>query len=216
MNASVPFASWEPIVDLASDIIVGGEVLCAHPHPLNPDAWRAWYARVGLVVAQAGLSGLCTVNVDTHQILDKRLMQAVLGAFSEAPTDIEWHIEWTERGSDEHIEAAASALTALRDRRNDIGLAVDDVGAGQDGLRRIALTAPNLIKIDRHLLVRARHHRMTRGIITDVASIGRRIGAQTICEGIETEEDRILARDLGVDWGQGYLWSARPLMRGAA
>ncbi len=213
MNAPIPFATWEPIVDLTSDVIVGGEVLCAHPHPTSARAWRAWYMHVGTVVTQAGLSGLCTVNIDTHQILDKRLVQSLLNAIAESPATIDWHVEWTERGSHHHIEAAASILTALRDQRADVGLAVDDVGAGQDGLRRIELTAPDLIKIDRHLLVRARDHRMARSIISHVASLGRSIGAQTICEGIETEEDRALVRALGVDWGQGYLWPARPLMR---
>lgn len=216
MNAPTQFASWEPIVDLASDVVVGGEVLCARPHPINPDAWHAWYAHIGAVAAQAGLTGLCTINVDTHQILDERLMQALLGAFAEGPADIEWHIEWTEHGSDEHIETAASTLTALRDRRIDIGLVIDDVGAGQDGLRRIALTAPDIIKVDRHLLVRAHQHSSARSIIEHLASIGRDIGAQTICEGIETEDDRVLAREMGINWGQGYLWPARPLMRVAA
>ncbi len=213
MNAPISFASWEPIVDLSSDVVVGGELLCAYPHPTHSRAWRTWYAHVGAVAAQAGLTGLCSVNVDTHQILDKSLVRALLGAFAEAPRDIEWHIEWTERGSHDQIEDAACVLTALRDRRADIGLVIDDVGAGQDGLRRIALTTPDLIKIDRHLLVRARQYRETRSIIQHVASIGRDIGAQTICEGIETEDDRVLARDLGVHWGQGYLWPARPLWR---
>jgi EAL domain-containing protein (putative c-di-GMP-specific phosphodiesterase class I) len=213
MNAPIPFASWEPFVDLSADVVVGGELLCAHPHPTNRPAWRAWYAHVGAVATLAGLTGLCTVNIDTHQILDKRLVQALLGAIEQSPATIDWHIEWTERGSHHYIEAAATILTALRERRADIGLAVDDVGAGQDGLRRIELTAPDLIKIDRHLLVRARDHRMARSIISHVASLGRSIGAQTVCEGVETESDRALARDLGVDWGQGYLWSARPLLR---
>lgn len=215
MNTAIAFASWEPIVDLASALVIGGEVLCARPHPVSAYAWRAWYKQVGVVAAQAGLTGLCTVNVDTHQILDKQLVQALLGAFAEAPAAIEWHIEWTERGSHHHIETAASILTALRERRADIGLAVDDVGAGQDGLRRIELTAPDIIKIDRHLLVRARKYRTARSIIEHVASLGHSIGAHTVCEGIETEDDRALALELGVDWGQGYLWPARVLMRGA-
>lgn len=213
MNASIPFATWEPIVDLASDVIVGGEILCVHPHPASPRAWRAWYARVGDVVTQADLSGLCTINIDTHQILDQRLMRTLLTAVAKSPATIDWHIEWTERGSHHHIEAAASILTNLRDRRADIGLAVDDVGAGQDGLRRIELTLPDLIKIDRHLLVRAHQRKSARSIIEHVASIGREIGAQTVCEGIETAADRALVRDMGIDWGQGYLWPARHLVR---
>ena len=213
MNASIPFASWEPIINLATNAVIGGEMLCAHPHPRDPYAWRAWYTHVGLVATQAGLSGLCTINVDTHQILDKGIVRALLGAFAEAPAGVRWYIEWTERGSHRHIEAAARILASLRDRRLDIGLVVDDVGAGQDGLRRIALTEPNIIKIDRHILTRARDYRMARTIIEHIAAIGRNIGARTICEGLETESDRGLAHDLGVDWGQGYLWPARHLMR---
>lgn len=213
MNASIPFASWEPIINLGTNAVIGGEVLCAHPHPRGSYAWRMWYTHIGLVATRAGLSGLCTINVDTHQLLDKTIVRALLGAFAEAPAGIEWYIEWTERGSHRHIEAAACILTSLRDRRPDIGVVIDDVGAGQDGLRRIALTQPNIIKIDRYILARARDYRMARSIIEHVAAIGRDIGAKTVCEGLETKSDHGLVHDLGVDWGQGYLWPASHLMR---
>jgi EAL domain-containing protein (putative c-di-GMP-specific phosphodiesterase class I) len=207
------FATWEPIVDLASSEVVGGELLCAHPHPADPARWRAWYAQIGLCARDAGLTGFCTVNIDTRQILDKPLVRALLGAFQEA-AHIPWHVEWTERGGRHQVEAAAAAFCALRDRA-PIGLVIDDVGAGQDGLHRIALTAPDFIKIDRHIVVRARQYRTARSIIRHVADLGASIGAQTIVEGIESPADRDLVCDCGVLLGQGYLWPARSLTRAA-
>jgi EAL domain-containing protein (putative c-di-GMP-specific phosphodiesterase class I) len=44
-----------------------------------------------------------------------------------------------------------------------------------------------------------------REIITSLASIGRRIDASLIAEGIERQEERDALIKLGVEYGQGFL-----------
>ena len=44
--------------------------------------------------------------------------------------------------------------------------------------------------------------------INAAVELGRSLGMRTIAEGIETVEQAQLARSLGCDHGQGYLWSA--------
>ena len=50
---------------------------------------------------------------------------------------------------------------------------------------------------------------VNREMVKAIIAMGRGIGATVIAEGIHTEEECSALRDMGVDWGQGYLL-ARP------
>jgi len=51
-------------------------------------------------------------------------------------------------------------------------------------------------------------------LIRTINQLGHDLGLETVAEGIETREQEQLIRDLGVDFGQGFLYSA-PLVRDA-
>lgn len=195
--------TWEPIINLETLAVIGGEILHPTPRPTHATHWHAWYAQVDQLAVQVP-GGWCTINLDSCQIMDPRLIQVLAEALRKAP-HLDWYLEWTERGRHQVVESAAQAFVALRDHLG-VGLIIDDVGAGQDGLRRIALTTPDIVKIDRHLLIRAHTHKIARDIIEHIVHISAANGADTVLEGIETETDLTLARSLGVPFGQGYLW----------
>jgi EAL domain-containing protein (putative c-di-GMP-specific phosphodiesterase class I) len=93
----------------------------------------------------------------------------------------------------------------------DLGMsfAVDDVGAGYSGLESIARLKPTYLKIDM-LLVRDVHVSLVnREMVNAIIALGRGIGSEVIAEGIHTEEEAKALREMGIDWGQGYLL-ARP------
>ena len=90
-----------------------------------------------------------------------------------------------------------------------VRLALDDFGTGFSSmayLRELPITS---IKIDRAFIrgIEATHdYNLVAGIIAMAHSIGKEV----IAEGIETPRQLELLRDMGCDWGQGYLWS-RPV-----
>jgi EAL domain-containing protein (putative c-di-GMP-specific phosphodiesterase class I) len=93
----------------------------------------------------------------------------------------------------------------------DLGMsfAVDDVGAGYSGLESIARLKPTYLKIDM-LLVRDVHASLVnREMVNAIIHLGRGIGSEVIAEGIHTDEEAKALREMGIDWGQGYLL-ARP------
>lgn len=200
-----PYGFWEPIVELQNQCPVGGEILCRGPQPIGHAAWQQWYATIGTQAATLPPDlGWVSVNLDSDQILDTRLVTTLIASMREAP-HIPWRLEWTERGRGRDIVPAAHAFCRLRDRYG-LPIVIDDVGAGRDGLQRIALTEPQGIKIDRHLLRRAHHHASARHIITHLVSLADSLQAQVILEGIETDDDHQLAQALEIHLGQGYLW----------
>jgi EAL domain-containing protein (putative c-di-GMP-specific phosphodiesterase class I) len=84
-------------------------------------------------------------------------------------------------------------------------IAIDDAGSGYSGLEAILQLKPDYIKVADSLVRRLEDDPIKREIITSLASIGRRIDATVVAEGIERAEEKDALLSLGVEYGQGYL-----------
>jgi EAL domain-containing protein (putative c-di-GMP-specific phosphodiesterase class I) len=84
-------------------------------------------------------------------------------------------------------------------------IAIDDAGSGYSGLETILNLRPDYIKVADSLVSRLETDPIKREIITSLASIGRRIQAVLIAEGIEREEEREALVSLEIEYGQGFL-----------
>jgi len=95
------------------------------------------------------------------------------------------------------------------------------VGAANSLLSFEALDEADVLKFDRTLL-RALGRPRRRATIKALARMVRETGGKTILEGLETIDDLKLARELGVDWVQGWFFdelavgSPRPARLGVA
>ena len=83
-------------------------------------------------------------------------------------------------------------------------LAIDDFGAGQSNFDRIWRIQPQIVKIDRSSLVQARNSKRVRRVLPSLVSLLHEAGCMALIEGIEDEEDVMIALDSGVDFVQGY------------
>lgn len=89
-------------------------------------------------------------------------------------------------------------------RQQGFLVVLDDVGAGHSNLDRIPLFRPDIIKIDRGLISGVSRDFYKQETLKSLVSLSRRIGALVVAEGIESEEEAIVALELGVDLLQGY------------
>jgi EAL domain-containing protein (putative c-di-GMP-specific phosphodiesterase class I) len=87
--------------------------------------------------------------------------------------------------------------------------AVDDVGSGYSGLEVISRLKPDYLKIDMSLVRNVHESAVNREMVKAILALGRGIGSRVIAEGIEVEPEFETLRQMGVDYGQGYLL-ARP------
>jgi EAL domain-containing protein (putative c-di-GMP-specific phosphodiesterase class I)/GGDEF domain-containing protein len=96
-------------------------------------------------------------------------------------------------------------------RRRGLGpiLAIDDFGSGYSGLRLLAESRPNLVKIDRYFIAGVDREREKKQMLSHIISLAHSLGMMVIAEGVETEAEFTVCRDLGCDFAQGYL-IARP------
>jgi len=105
----------------------------------------------------------------------------------------------------------AQSLTNLgRLRLMGFGLAMDDFGIGYSSMQQFARCPFTEVKIDRAFVNGAAQWPNRHVVLKSALELGQRLGVATVAEGVETEEDWKLLRDLGCDMAQGYLL-ARPM-----
>ena len=90
-----------------------------------------------------------------------------------------------------------------------IGLAIDDFGTGYSSLAYLKLFPVDTLKVDRSFVDGLGEDPQDTAIVHSVVALAKALGLSVTGEGIETERQRELLRDLGCERGQGYLF-ARP------
>lgn len=93
--------------------------------------------------------------------------------------------------------------------------ALDDFGAGYAGLNLLAEIRTDLIKLDMALVRGIDQDRRRQAIVRALMRMCEELATQVIAEGIETREEYLALRDLGVELFQGYYF-ARPAFRAVA
>jgi EAL domain-containing protein (putative c-di-GMP-specific phosphodiesterase class I) len=111
----------------------------------------------------------------------------------------------------EHMTVADAELgrTMVRDlERTGLGVALDDVGKPNALLSLEQLRDADVVKLDRSWFGRL-YDSAERLMLEALVSLSRRLGARTMIEGAETAEHVEIARALGVDCVQGFLYADR-------
>jgi EAL domain-containing protein (putative c-di-GMP-specific phosphodiesterase class I) len=94
-------------------------------------------------------------------------------------------------------------------KRHGMITAIDDFGAGHSGLNMLADFQPDVLKIDMALTRSIHADEVRSKIVGAVVGLCRSLHISVIAEGIETVEEAVALRALGVRLFQGYLF-ARP------
>ncbi len=115
-------------------------------------------------------------------------------------------VEVTEAMAIADVSRAQEMISALRGRR--LPIALDDVGAANGILSFDALADAEVLKFDRTLIPRLRSGRC-RALVQALTRMARETGAHTVLEGVETTAEFVLARDVGFDLVQGFLFKDR-------
>ncbi|MNL52459.1 Phytochrome-like protein cph2 [compost metagenome] len=95
-------------------------------------------------------------------------------------------------------------------RQSGVGLSVDDFGTGYSNLRSLETFPVTEIKIDRTFISELATRPSRRVIVQAVIDLGRALGLTVVAEGVETEAQRKMLREMGCPVGQGYLFG-RPI-----
>jgi EAL domain-containing protein (putative c-di-GMP-specific phosphodiesterase class I) len=127
-------------------------------------------------------------------------------AFRLAPEALIWEV--TETTIMSNLSQALSNLGRLR--LKGFGLAMDDYGVGYSTMQQLARCPFTELKIDRVFVDGAAQRASRRVMLESAIEVGRRLNVTTVAEGVESEVDWQLLRNLGCDLAQGYL-VAKPM-----
>lgn len=96
-----------------------------------------------------------------------------------------------------------AALEALRDLCGKI--AVDDFGAGYSGLPLLYFAQPEYIKIDRFFIDGIASDSRKKLFLSHMVNVAHLLGMLVVAEGVETEREFYICKDIGIDLVQGLL-----------
>jgi len=91
-----------------------------------------------------------------------------------------------------------------------VAISLDDFGVGYSNLSYLRKIPLKTLKIDRSFTEDVDHCGDSRTIIDAITRLAKAFGLNTVAEGIETERQLEIIRDLNCNEGQGYLF-AKPM-----
>ncbi len=212
-------AVYQPIINLSTREVVGFEMLIRGPEGAfeSPDdLFRLSVENNILTKVDLQCLRLCTelssniaslmrvhLNIFPSTILDTDPQELI----SIFPSNREGKVFCVEISEQHFIGDPAymrDRLLALR--HAGILIAVDDIGFGRASLETLILLEPDIVKVDR---------KYVNGIGTDptkvrmlkrLANVAKSLGVEMIAEGIENAADLPVLGELGIHFGQGFLW----------
>ena len=215
---------YQPVVELATGRITGVEALLRWEHPerglLTPDAFLAEATASGLLgaIGERTLMRVCAdfapvvaqrpvtvaVNLSTTELTDRGVVERVRHALdAHGLPAAALVIEITEDVVvDDTIRRTIDELRAL-----GVSLAIDDFGTGNSSLRQLGTYPADKLKIDKSFIDRLEVDVDAVVITRAILGLARNLGLHTIAEGVETEAQAELLRDLGCDRAQGWWYS---------
>jgi len=117
-------------------------------------------------------------------------------------------LEVTESRLMSHTSVPLENLVRLRMQR--FGLSIDDFGTGHSSLAQLRDVPFTELKVDQGFVRGARHNQIIRPMLEGSVGIAKRLGMASVGEGVETEDDWQLLREVGCDFAQGY-FIGRPM-----
>lgn len=222
---------YQPILDLASNQILGFESLVRWLHPvrglLSPnhflgiaeqldlltaiDAWtlRTATAQMAEWLHTGSVREDCSIGVNASALnfvnaSYPKLVHETLTRTGLDPRHLV--IELTEDAVLANTNRAATIIQELRTM--GVRVAIDDFGTGYSSFSQLASLKFDILKVDRSF-TQQMHEPSGGEIVSALIQMAQALGLKTVVEGVETPEDLRLLREFGSDQAQGYV-IARP------
>lgn len=222
----------QPIVDLERGRVIAGEMLIRWTREDGKNVSPAEFIPVaesmglvedmGLFAVEEACRNLerlgrefpgrdihLSVNISPRQVNKPDFVERI-----EAIVDqysIECGSLWLELTESSLIQEGADVLEKLT-RLRDMGIriALDDFGTGYSSLSMLMDIPLDCLKIDRSFVMRMTGDLQSVELVRMILELSRLLNLDVVAEGIESENEVRILREMGCEWGQGFHYS-RPI-----
>jgi diguanylate cyclase (GGDEF)-like protein len=221
---------YQPKLDLTTGVVIGAEALVRWTHLVRGVVAPSDFVRVaedtGLIkqltdlMLARGIKSLkrmqdrghhlgLSVNLSTHDLLDTRLAERVLGHLEANDVDPGMlTLEITESAL--LIDAPRSRATIDDLHELGVRMSIDDFGTGYSSLSYLRHLPVRELKIDQSFVANLLIDEQDEVIVRSTIDLGHNLGLEVVAEGVENNEVLEQLRRFGCDVAQGFCIS-RPL-----
>jgi diguanylate cyclase (GGDEF)-like protein len=210
-------ARYQPIVDLRAGNIVAFEALMCWHHPargtLSAPDFAPMADETGLAVDLArwlleraatdlGSYGVAiSLNVSLRELADPRYLAAVQSATAGA---LPLSVVILELSANETLVDTPDGLANL-DALKALGvrIALDDFGTSHTPLQQLTTLPLDLLKVAAPFIPGDPARVRTSALLPMIVAIARRLGLETVAQGVDRPEQVPMLRGLGCSFGQG-------------
>jgi EAL domain-containing protein (putative c-di-GMP-specific phosphodiesterase class I) len=215
---------FQPYVDLRTGEVAGHEILARWRHAQRGFVSPAEFIKIaeesGLVDKlfwqflrtacgmhlKHKLTTVLSINLSPIQIKNPMFARQLVEELEQMgfpPTLLE--VEITETSMIGDVERARPLLLLLRSK--GVRIALDDFGTGYSSLALLRNMPISKVKIDKSFVMDVEGAEGTGlTIVNAILGIAKALKLQVTAEGIESEKVSSFLRDMGCDYGQGYLF----------
>jgi sensor c-di-GMP phosphodiesterase-like protein len=228
----VPY--YQPIVDIRSGRLRGAEVLIRWRRPDGtvelPASFVPLAESSGLIIelTRMLMRRVCQetgavlgqrpsikigFNLTARHFADEEIVEDVRRIFTKSRLRLSQVVlEVTERQPLENLTETRRIVAALQGL--GVKVAIDDVGTGHSGLSYMLKLGVDIIKIDKMFIDAIGTDRNSNAIIETLIDLAQNMRMDVVAEGVESFEQVVHLRELGIRAAQGYVFS--PPLPGSA
>jgi len=224
------FLVYQPQVSIRDRELMGVEALVRWKHPIKgmipPDYFIPMAEENGLIteitsfttkaaICQQGIwksqgnNLRMSINMSPKILDDLDLPEKLEACANHLGADVsKLMFEVTETALTSNVVRYMDILSRIRIK--GFGLAIDDFGTGYSSLQQLIRVPFSELKIDKDFIQKVSTEKDCFTITKLSIMLAHELGMCAVAEGIETEEDWNILKQLGCDQAQGY-WIARPM-----
>jgi len=215
---------YQPQVNMNTGEIIGVEALARWPHPtegmISPVEFIGIAEESGQMIklgrqllvkiirdmkqwSNKGIQLPVAINVSARQFSDTYFQEHLQSSLEADAIPISLiDIEVTEQVFLGDLDTATNKLKALQ--KQGFSISLDDFGTGYSSFSYLKKLPVDTLKIDRSFILNITNNKVEREIIKALTSMCKELRIKIIVEGVETEEQANILREIGCEIAQGY------------